>query len=173
VELQLRLSRQLHVLHAEADLGGHALDEPHLRLAELAPGLPPDQEDRPDRLTPHGGGSEEDGVGADVLEHLAVEAWVRQGVRGPDGPPLAPCLGQGRKAREDEGPGQEMLEQVLGHVVTRGGHERVALGIEAVDPDHVGPEGVGHLARHRAHEVVGRFRLREGTADGQQGRRLP
>src|SRR5258707_668407 len=45
VELQLRLSRQIHVLHAEADLGGHALDEPHLRLPELASGLPPDQED--------------------------------------------------------------------------------------------------------------------------------
>ncbi len=162
------LTGQLRVLHPEPDLGRHALHQPHLRLAELAAGLPPHQEDRAHRLAPHGGGGEEHRVGRDPLQGLGVEARVGVRVAARGGAAVAPHLAEVREAREHEGPRDEALPQLRGHLVAGQRHQRVALAVERVDAHHVRPERVAHRAGHRAHHVAGRVGPGERVADREQ-----
>ena len=102
LEPEPRLARQVGVVHEQPDLGGHAFDQAHLLRRERAPGLPPDEEHPADRLAAGQGGREEDGVRADALEHLLVDAGIVLHVRGPGRPPLVPQLtesGHARRAR--------------------------------------------------------------------------
>ena len=117
LQLLLGLPRQVRVLHAEADLGRHALDQAHLGLGELAAGPPPHQEDRAHRLPAHGGRREQHRVGRDPLQRLRVEAGIGVGVAAPGRPAGPPRRHQVREAREGEVAGGEPLEQLLGHVI--------------------------------------------------------
>ena len=172
LQLGRGLARQLRVLHAEADLGGHALQQAHLRIRELPPGLPPHQEQGADRLAAHGGGREQHRVRVETGHRLRVEARIRPGVRRPRGAAVAPALGERGESRQLERMGDEVLAQVRGHLMAGHRHQRVVLGIEGVDAGHVRPEGLSDLAGHQAHEILRGVRLRQGAADREQRGRL-
>ena len=79
---------------------------------------------RAHRLAPHGGGREQHGVRLDSLQRAAVEARIGVRVGGPGGATGAPHLGQRGTRDRTKRPRQELLEQMLGHVVARQRHER-------------------------------------------------
>ena len=70
------LTRELGILHGEADLRGYALDEPHFLGRELPPGAPPDEEDGAHRRAMGHGGREEHGMGLEILEDGLGKARV-------------------------------------------------------------------------------------------------
>jgi len=153
---QLRpcLPRELGVLHGQAHLRGHALDQADLRRREDAPGPPPDEEQ-----TAHGramghGRHEQHRVLGKRAGPLAVEARIVQHVRAPRGAPGVPGLEQPGKPLEHDRAAHERIDEVLGDVVAGHGEQPLATRVEEIGAGHVGPEGACDLARHAAHDVA-------------------
>ena len=102
-QLLLRLARQVGVLHRQADLDGHALDEADLGRLELLPRSPPDEEQRAHRFTAHHGRGEEHGVRIHAGEGLRIDARVALDVRGPERAAGPPDIVQHGEAPQHEG----------------------------------------------------------------------
>ena len=160
-QLALGLPGEVGVLHRQAHLGRHALDEPDLRRAEHAAGVPPDEEQAADGLAVGHRRGEQERVRRQRPGPLAVEARVGVHVAADHRAALLPGRQQRGELLEHQRPLGEEPQELSRHVVAGRRQQALAALVDEVDAHHVGAEGAAHLGRHPADRVIGRPRLRE------------